>query len=137
MSLSIDILPARPESLAEADRRDVPVSVYEQQIASSDAWEIRVGGELAAIGGFEPDAASGMREVWMCGGNALRSHLRASLDAIGGFMDAQRDKSGPIFARVDAASAKSQRFCRLVGFDPDPAFEADGHQYLIYSGEPA
>ncbi len=134
MQSEIQIHRAALKSATELSERshDEQARIMEQ-LAQSEGWEVRVKGELAALGGFAWRDDLDAFEAWLAAGPALRPSLRASIDALGGVLDVQLGR-GAIFARIKAGADASLRLCHLIGFDRVPAFVADGHGFHVYGG---
>lgn len=134
MTNALEITPAKKASLAEARWAHHDVACFEQQLdACERTWEVRIAGELVAIGGFRTDPDLDAREVWMLPGEALKRYPRAGMDALAALLDVEIEMQGmPIFARISETAEKSQRFCRLVGFNPRAFHVADGFEYWAF-----
>ncbi|MEP3072828.1 hypothetical protein [Maricaulis sp.] len=129
MTHDIDIRPALPSSLAQALDDDGSAMRWTRkrwasvtaQLAMGEAFEVRVGGELAAIGGFIPDHdidGAPVTQVWMLAGPALRdrARLRAGLDGMNAVLDVAGERHGRLICLVRADLPKACKLVRLCGF---------------------
>lgn len=107
------------------------------QIAMGESFEIRVGGVLAAIGGFVPDGRF-QTQVWMFAGPALadRGRIRAGLDAMCAVLDVAADRHRGLYCLVRADLPKARKLSRLCGWIFTAA-PVNGWLMAVRSPEPA
>ncbi|CAK9035071.1 Uncharacterized protein SCF082_LOCUS21131, partial [Durusdinium trenchii] len=92
------------------------------QCNMTEAYEVRIDGALAAIGGFSARDDLGVTEVWGFPGPALRAHLRLALDGVTAVLAAAAERHGALMCRVLSGQQANQKYVSILGFEKTEAF---------------